>query len=342
MCSKNGCKKIIVLDGHMKATRKICKKSDCFSDPKIGCLFCEEHLNECNIHMKCSNMDLTGETFYVEEILESRFNKKLKKKEYLIKWKTYDDETWEPKENIPRVLIEQYTLYKTIQKEKFIVERALINRIKAVAVMFHDEHVIWLPECALNVNPEAYKIHIDNKYYREISCNTKKDKVRFHTRTAGILVGGYPCGTMTFVNEIFNSESISQVASILDGALIPENEVVCVTYDDACRLAKYVQNVDRKNEFKSNLPSLDLRVDKFHFKNHIDSWCKTHCDPYKSNHLNTVNTEVMEQFFSWVSKFSYMVKYMSRVRFHFFILDLIDKHNFVNNGQNPFHDPLSK
>ena len=219
ICSKKGCKKIVILDGHMKATRKICKKSDCVNDPQLGSLFCKEHIDKCNVEVTLSSNNSAPDAYYVEEILDNRLNKKLRKLEYLIKWKNYDDKTWEPEENIPRVLIEQYKKYKTIKHDKYIVERALINRIKAVAIMFHDEHVIWLPECSLNVCPEAYQIHIDKKFYREVDCNTKKDKVRFHTRTAGILVGGYPCGTMTFVKEIFNSESISQVASILDALL---------------------------------------------------------------------------------------------------------------------------
>ena len=26
-------------------------------------------------------------------------------------------------------------------------------------------------------------------------------------------------------------------------------------------------------------------VDKFHFKNHVDVWCKQNCNPYKSDKL---------------------------------------------------------
>ena len=150
---------------------------------------------------------------------------------------SYDETTWEPKSNIPRVLIEQYSRYKSVKHPKYIIDKSMVNHIKTVAIMFHDEYIIWLPECALNVNPEAYGIQIETKYDENIHCNTKKDKIRFHTRTAGILVGGYPCGTMTFVEEIYNSESIIQVASILDEALFQEKNVKCVAYDDACHLA---------------------------------------------------------------------------------------------------------
>jgi hypothetical protein len=29
-------------------------------------------------------------------------------------------------------------------------------------------------------------------------------------------------------------------------------------------------------------------VDKFHFRNHVDKWCKTHCNPYKCRDLDEV------------------------------------------------------
>ena len=38
-CSEKGCGTCIVLDGHLKAHRKICKKSDCKNDPKRVCFF---------------------------------------------------------------------------------------------------------------------------------------------------------------------------------------------------------------------------------------------------------------------------------------------------------------
>lgn len=40
-----------------------------------------------------------------------------------------------------------------------------------------------------------------------------------------------------------------------------------------------------------------------------------------------VNTEVCEQLFSWLSRFSYMTKHMNRWRFLFIMLYVIDNHN---------------
>jgi macrodomain Ter protein organizer (MatP/YcbG family) len=33
-------------------------------------------------------------------------------------------------------------------------------------------------------------------------------------------------------------------------------------------------------------------VDRFHFPNHIDNWCKKHMNPNKVSELTGVNTEV--------------------------------------------------
>ena len=40
-----------------------------------------------------------------------------------------------------------------------------------------------------------------------------------------------------------------------------------------------------------------------------------------------VNTEVREQLFSWLSKYSHMTKHMNRWRFLFLMLYILDNHN---------------
>ena len=75
------------------------------------------------------------------------------------------------------------------------------------------------------------------------------------------------------------------------------------------------------------LANLEMKIDKFHFKNHTDSWCIENMNPNDSQFLKDVNTEVMEQIFSWFKGFSSSLKYMKSCRFNFFILDMIDRHN---------------
>ena len=44
-----------------------------------------------------------------------------------------------------------------------------------------------------------------------------------------------------------------------------------------------------------------------------------------------VNTEVCEQLFSWLSKYSHMTKHMNRWRFLFLMLYVLDNHNLNSN-----------
>lgn len=60
-----------------------------------------------------------------------------------------------------------------------------------------------------------------------------------------------------------------------------------VVYDDACHLKKYAANPIRSQltETAKKLGTMSMSVDKFHFKNHVDKWCKVHCNPYNNIEL---------------------------------------------------------
>ena len=65
----------------------------------------------------------------------------------------------------------------------------------------------------------------------------------------------------------------------------------CICYDDACHLKKYAQNPKRHtSEVSKKLSNLTMSVDRFHFGNHKDRWCKTNCNPYGNVHLQNVST----------------------------------------------------
>ena len=102
-CSVAGCKTCIVVDGHMKAHRKICCKKGCVEDPKPRSTFCEKHCNKFNEDIRdvVDNVQvLTNEKeFHIEKILKT-FTKD-KRRQYEVKWLSYDETTVEPKENIP-------------------------------------------------------------------------------------------------------------------------------------------------------------------------------------------------------------------------------------------------
>ena len=70
-----------------------------------------------------------------------------------------------------------------------------------------------------------------------------------------------------------------------------------------------------------------IKIDRFHFKNHIDKWCKANMNPADSVYLKDVNTEIMEQTFAWLKGFAPSLRYMKRVNYLFVLIDMIDRHN---------------
>jgi hypothetical protein len=62
-------------------------------------------------------------------------------------------------------------------------------------------------------------------------------------------------------------------------------DVIC--YDDACHLKKFACNPKRneKTDTAKRLSKMDIVCDRFHFKNHVDRWCKQNCNPHKCEKL---------------------------------------------------------
>ena len=63
-----------------------------------------------------------------------------------------------------------------------------------------------------------------------------------------------------------------------------------VCYDDGCHLKKYASNPKRVNltSTSSKIASLKIVIDKLHFRGHVDTWCREHCNPYKFSELDKV------------------------------------------------------
>lgn len=55
--------------------------------------------------------------------------------------------------------------------------------------------------------------------------------------------------------------------------------VLC--YDDACHLKKFAQNPVRceLTQVAKRMKEMTMVCDKFHFRNHVDTWCKANCNP---------------------------------------------------------------
>lgn len=138
-----------------------------------------------------------------------------------------------------------------------------------------------------------------------------------------------PCSIVVDVKELFGAESKSQVYAHVHNFLKKIKDTNVLFYDDACRLKRYAQNLVRKDasDIARKMATMDMVCDCFHFANHTDKWCKKNCNPYKTANLEDVITEVCEQLFSWLSRFSHITKHINKWRFLFLMLYLLDNHN---------------
>ena len=118
----------------------------------------------------------------------------------------------------------------------------------------------------------------------------------------------WPCGVITILDELFKSESKSQVYGCLHGffhnnpstanigkyrnsflvIIIQYTDILC--YDDGCHLRKYAQNPVRASLSNTaiQLSKLEIVVDKMHFTGHTDKWCRATCNPYNVEALENV------------------------------------------------------
>jgi hypothetical protein len=89
------------------------------------------------------------------------------------------------------------------------------------------------------------------------------------------------------------------------------------------------------------LNKCNYAVDRFHFKGHVEKFCKDNCDPDKFKILKDENTSVSEQYNSWYSGHKNLFKYSSYERFHFYNFVLMTEYN-NERSKNRKKDDLIK
>ena len=104
------------------------------------------------------------------------------------------------------------------------------------------------------------------------------------------------------------------------------NFVGLLAYDDACHLKRFI---DRRSTtpLGKALAQLKIVVDKMHFRNHTDPWCKKNVNPYKCPDFVGINTEACEQTFRYVARFKYATKHMSKGMYNLFHFTMADTYN---------------
>ena len=106
-------------------------------------------------------------------------------------------------------------------------------------------------------------------------------------------------------------------------------------YDDGCSLKKYVTNKSsllfkQTTERAKKLAETRIVVDRFHFKSHVDEWCREWCDPDLYDDLKDVNSSICEETNYWFSKYKYIFKHMNYERYHFLLYIVLDEFNEAN------------
>jgi len=88
-------------------------------------------------------------------------------------------------------------------------------------------------------------------------------------------------------------------------------------YDDACHLKLFIS----KRKFNHITPRASILfnkvhvVDKFHYHNHDDPYCKANCNPHDFQELqsletkNRINTVICEEINFWLNKHKHMLKH---------------------------------
>ena len=193
-----------------------------------------------------------------------------------------------------------------------------------------DRQESWIPEKGFNDDPLAYKSPAFADISKEAieveklsGCNTSKDKIVRRNKTAGINIIVFPCGTILSMDELFGSESLSQVLlplySLFEDSDL-RKDVKVLIHDNACKFATFVKNRKEGNTIMEHIASLDMRVDRHHYKNHVERKCKLYHNPDDCPLLEDVNTSCMEQVNSWFGRYRHSARYMNHARFPFYLL----------------------
>tara|TARA_B110000046_G_scaffold77667_1_gene85770 strand:- start:565 stop:1554 length:990 start_codon:yes stop_codon:yes gene_type:complete len=157
----------------------------------------------------------------------------------------------------------------------------------------------------------------------------------FFSRTWGLLVFNRSCVQVVDFDELFGSESLSQVVFALlkllhdcPGLL---DALTCLAYDDACHLLKFLElrgDVPQYAELTGRVDAgkLAVFVDVAHFDvahKNSDTYCRTFTNPHLpriAKLRKNQNGEAAEQSNAWLSRFKLIVRQMSPSRYRAFLL----------------------
>ncbi|CAB3984460.1 Hypothetical predicted protein [Paramuricea clavata] len=288
-CKVKGCGSIIVLDGNMKNARTVCSCNNvgeiifdrigsvligCPNTPGKGIRYCPSHEGLARKYVDDKNAmeneggkgSSTDEDLMIIKILSNKLTRQGNFCE--VEW-CNGVTSWIKESNLPPNL-------RGLKVK---------NVVKVVDVVEFGKKLRFL------VKDENYEKNNNTKKMQNNGfgiADKEDDMVE-----EGCLAFQWPCGIVISIAEMFNCESKSQVYGYLHEIMQEDNmsTVRTICYDDACHLLRYAQNPKRLNltDTSKRIGGTTIVVDKFHFRNHVDEWCKKHCNPYKCTDLDEVN-----------------------------------------------------
>lgn len=317
LCETKGCANVLTVDGGMKPTRSLCAAklhgikhfrhsgmtvvSGCLKNPQPNSKFCGGHVglstpalasDQVSESTRKTLRDHRNKTAFSKEapqdniyVIESILE--MNNDNWKVKWLGFPTEksSWEPSVNIQPWIMSYYEEDPSRLGQP-LPEPNIKHIKKAGDEVFY--YLSW-GEDQLKGNPWKGKSFFslaseDGEIVEQLegahTCNTKKTKDKRERRhTVGIMVGTKPCGIVVLFEELYGSESLTQVYGMLVEyvANLPKtgrDALKHILYDDACHLKKFCEDPVRAdvNEYTKLIAEIPKHVDNFHFKNHVDSW----------------------------------------------------------------------
>ncbi|CAF4546184.1 unnamed protein product, partial [Rotaria socialis] len=169
------------------------------------------------------------------------------------------------------------------------------------------------------------------------NCRTIKERSATYiercNRSFGILAGVTNCKIVITFSEIFRSETLREIISLLCSTIRASdfNFPKCGVYDDGCHLVAFIRNhygADLRTTSASTvLYGTQFSVDRTHFRGHVGRWCRTHMNPDKNKMLNGINTQAAEQLFSWLKNYANILSNLGWRRMPIYLLLLFHYKN---------------
>ena len=380
-CDVQGCGRVITVDGGLKPHRMLCGAklsglrtfdkagvrvfTGCTRHPQPDSKYCWEHqagespVVPASAVSARTRQQLRGhrtDTNYSEEAGQDQFYVvetilAIKTEDehtmFQVKWHGYPDATWEKDDRLPGFIKKYYS-----DKQERLGSKLPNPRIKHTKkVGGSDIHLLswggedgdeWLQDDFFHYLSEDGEVLNSNL---SVTCNTRKSRDKTSRRhTVGVFVGAYPCGTIVLFDELYGSESISQVYGILVeflGRLKDMSTLEELLYDDCCHLKAFSEKEvnAKQNEVTQYFADIGKHVDRFHFRNHVDPWCQANCNPEGVPSLQGVNTQVCEQLFKKINSHK-NCKSFNEARFFMFFIYQFDIHNLAIEGlESKMADP---